>query len=101
MTPSGGNYAGIRRKGFLEVTFILIFTTSGCYDLRELDSIFIVTGVALDKAEQPGLIELSVQIAKSDVVASGKSGNKQGGGGEQKATILLDSVKPNTNLIYK
>ncbi|MDD2418211.1 MAG: Ger(x)C family spore germination protein [Oscillospiraceae bacterium] len=80
---------------FLLMVFILVFTASGCYDIRELDSLYIVTGMAMDKAEQPGLIEVSVQIAKPGALGSGGGGDKKGGGGEEKATIIIDSVKRN------
>ena len=66
-------------------------TAPGCYDIRELDRISIVTGVALDKAEQPGMIELTVQIGKAASL-----GGQEGGGNspEEKPTQLIDAVAP-------
>lgn len=57
------------------VTFITLLaclgSLSGCFDRRELDTICIVLGVAIDAAQEPGNIDLTIQMANP----SGSSGS--------------------------
>lgn len=74
---------------FFILSFLLtvVFAT-GCHGIQELDRISIVTGVSIDKADKPGSIELTVQVAKADAVA-GKGGAAPS---EKSATMLLEST---------
>jgi len=58
---------------------VLILLLSGCWDNHELDKLFIVTGIALDKANDPEQLDISLQIGKtkSNVSDSGKSNSQQ------------------------
>jgi len=46
--------------------FILVFLLLcslflvGCWDAREINTLFIVTGIAIDKSEQEGFFDVSV-----------------------------------------
>jgi len=44
---------------------VLILLLSGCWDNHELDTLFIVTGIALDKADDPELLDIALQIGKT------------------------------------
>lgn len=57
-----------------------ILLLSGCWDNHELDTLFIVTGVALDKASDPKQMDITLQIGKpkSNVSGSGESSSQQG-----------------------
>ncbi len=70
-------YAGLLAASVLLLTLIL--PLSGCWDNRELDSLFIVTGVALDKASDPGQMDIAVQIGKTNLndSNSGKSNSEK------------------------
>jgi Ger(x)C family germination protein len=54
---------------------------TGCFDRRELDTLGIVMGVAMDKAESEGDTELTVQIVNVAGASSEKKGKSGGGGG--------------------
>ncbi len=56
--------------------FMILFT--GCWDSHEMDALFIVTGVAFDKAKDPEELDITLQIgkAKSSASTSGKSGSQ-------------------------
>ena len=58
---------------------VLILLLSGCWDNHELDKLFIVTGIALDKANDPEQLDISLQIGKpkSNVSNSDKSNSQQ------------------------
>lgn len=62
----------------------------GCWDNREINALFILTGAALDVAEAPGEIAVTLQVANIKQDESG-SGEKSGGGGGD-AVILLRAV---------
>lgn len=58
---------------------VLMMLLSGCWDNHELDTLFIVTGIALDKANDPEQLDISLQIGKtkSNVSNSDKSNPQQ------------------------
>ncbi len=58
---------------------------SGCWDNHELDSLFIVTGVALDEAADPEQMDISLQIGKIKSTES----DSAGGNPQEDATIEL------------
>ena len=62
------------------ITVIIAFSVTGCWDSRELDTLFIVTGVGLDAAENQDELDVNVQIVR---IADGgqSSGGVPGGGG--------------------
>ena len=86
----------IRRYILFSLVFTVVFTFLGCYDIRELDKISIVTGVAIDKSDLPGSMELTVQITKANAAAPSGGGKGGGGGGgvQEKPAMLMNSVKP-------
>lgn len=52
----------------------LAFGLSGCWNRRELNSLGIVMGVAIDKTKKEGIIELSAQIVDTSKMQSGSVG---------------------------
>lgn len=50
---------------------VLMLLISGCWDSHELDSLFIVTGIALDKADDPEKLDITLQVGKTQSNASG------------------------------
>jgi len=61
------------------ISYLLIsLVVVGCWSRRELEDLAIVAGVALDKAEKPDEIQLTVQVIKSAQMGSQAA---QGGGG--------------------
>jgi spore germination protein KC len=92
-------------KFALRAAIILMCITclSGCFDRRELDTMGIVMGVAIDKAEAEGETELTVQMANP----SGKSGSKgkksmeKDGGGASQAFINVSNTGQNINYIVR
>lgn len=83
MTP------GVRRIAavILLISMLTAFLI-GCWDNRELHTLFIVTGVALDRADSPEQVDLTVQIGKTQAESLG-SGDTESQGG---SVILLKTT---------
>ena len=61
----------------------VVFCVTGCFDRRELDTLGIVMGVAIDKAADEGEAELTVQLANpSGGKSSGAKSKTSKGGAE-------------------
>lgn len=58
----------------IAAVLLMILTLSGCQNQRELNSIGIVLGVALDTSDNPGEIEMTAQLVNAaDIKTSGSS----------------------------
>ena len=85
-----------RQTRFRRVTavILLIFlipaVLSGCWDSRELNELFIVTGISLDRAEDSGEMKIAFQIGKPEVKGSVAPGG--GGAPVEKPVILVRST---------
>lgn len=62
--------------------FLILFTCTGCWNYTELNDLAVVTAIALDKAEEPGKIELTAQIMRPSLIKSPSASKK----GTQTAT---------------
>ncbi len=58
----------------------LLLATPGCWDLREVEKLFIVQGIAVDRGED-GSIRLLVQVVNPASIAAGGGGGTMGDGG--------------------
>lgn len=67
----------------------------GCWDIVELDEIFIATAIAIDATENEEEFEVTIEVAKTGNVAS--SSSSKGGEDSNQNTILLKE-KSNTLL---
>ncbi len=78
--------------------FILACACSGCWNYHELDELSIVSGVGIDKGQQPGTVQLTMQIIKPGEVKSGGGGGSPGGGaeGSQGAPVVVKSSSGKT-----
>lgn len=75
---------------------------TGCFDRRELDTLGIVMGVAIDKAETEGETELTVQMVNPAGSQSSKSkDSKSGGSGGGDAYINVTGTGNNINYIIR
>jgi spore germination protein KC len=63
---------------------------TGCWDSREIDALFILTGIAVDAADNPDQVAVTLQIADIKQGESGSGGGGNTGGSD--ATILLSAV---------
>lgn len=54
------------------ICIFLIMSLSGCWNRRELDTLSIVMGVGVDKTEEPGKVQVTVQMAKPGEIKSQK-----------------------------
>lgn len=61
---------------------------SGCWDNRELDHLFIVTGIALDATEDTDEVNVTVQIGNEKKQEASMGESSQGG----TSTIILNTV---------
>lgn len=72
------------------ICILLIASLSGCWNRRELDTLAIVMGIGLDKAEEPGKIKVTAQIVKPSEMKSQKK--DAGGGGSSEAFWNLENT---------
>ncbi|MBZ4653418.1 MAG: germination protein Ger(X)C family [Peptococcaceae bacterium] len=64
---------------------LIILLTAGCWNRRELDTLAIVSGTGIDKPEEPGKVQITVQIIKpGEMKAPQAGGGGEGGSGGQK-----------------
>lgn len=92
------------KKSFTRAVAVLVCLAclSGCFDRRELDTMGIVLGVALDKAEAEGEKELTVQMANPSAKSGSGSKKKDGEGrGTSKAFINVSDTGGNINFIVR
>ncbi len=83
-------------KKLICVLFLLtvMLSTTSCWDSRELDTLFIVTGIGLDVSEKENEIAVDVQILNVSDGQSGSSGTQEkDGGGNDSAIVLTSSGK--------
>ncbi len=74
--------------GFCMV-FSVIFFFTGCWDSRELDSIFIVTAVGIDIGEEPETAKLTLEVGQTgSKKESGEDSSKKGS-----SLVLQSSAK--------
>ncbi|HYG58153.1 MAG TPA: Ger(x)C family spore germination protein [Symbiobacteriaceae bacterium] len=66
------------RTGAVGVLLLLLLLLTGCWDLREMNHLALVMAVGVDKAEEPGRLAVTVQIARP-----AGTGQSPGGGGKQ------------------
>lgn len=72
-----------RRAAALLVALLLL---TGCWDNHEMDGLFIVTGVALDTAEEQNQVSLTMEIGK----AKSQSGEEEKG--KKSSSIMLGTT---------
>lgn len=81
--------------------FCVLFSTAGCWDLNELDTISIVTGVGIDVDEEnENDIKLSLQIEKPEAGGSSSLG-KSGGGGSERSYVTVGKAESITQASEK
>lgn len=66
------------KKRFIKIVALLLctLTLTGCWNSRELDSLAITLGYAVDKSPDEGMIDLTAQVA---LIADGGGGSSDGG----------------------
>lgn len=74
------------RATCLILCVFLLLTTPGCWDLREIEDLFIVQGIAVDRGET-GNIRLLVQVINPAAVAGGGGGAMGNGGGQGRGLV--------------
>ena len=107
--PSGGGSGEVSRLNMKRikkravqaaVVLLCLASLSGCFDRRELDTIGIVMGVAIDKAVAEGETELTIQMANPSE-KSGSDSKEKNGGSETKPFINVSSTGRNINYIVR
>ena len=75
-------------KWILLTTFFLLSTLliCGCWSRKEVETLAFVTTIGIDKAEEPGKVELTLQTVDTTKISPPGSG---GGGGDDKPVLNL------------
>lgn len=60
-----------RLTAMISLTLAIMLLLSGCWDEHELDSMLIITGVALDEATNPEQMDITLQIGETKASSSG------------------------------
>ncbi len=81
----------MKRAIFALLLLALLLSVTGCWDSRELDTLFIVTGLGLDTSQQPDELAVNMQIVKVSGNETGSGSQKSGGSGDNKSEILLEA----------
>lgn len=50
---------------YIFIILMLLFFLVGCWDSKELNTLFVVTGIAIDETEDENEIELTIQVIKN------------------------------------
>lgn len=58
------NYTKLLRTTAIILCFVLIFSSAGCWNRRELNTLAILVGMGVDKAENTDQVQLTAQIFK-------------------------------------
>lgn len=69
---------------------IISITLSGCWDSDELDSLFIVTAISVDKSESSDLLDITLQIGKTEPT---NGGSKKSDSQDDSAILMKASGK--------
>lgn len=67
---------------------ILAVLPAGCWDSEEIDTLFIVTGIALDLSDNPEEMNITVQVGKVQQESSGSQGTNM----EKNSSLLLKTA---------
>ncbi len=96
----------MQRKNCLKIAALILILSlfpallSGCYDRRELDTLGIVLGVALD-TEGEDQTKMTVQMVKVSAQGGSKKSSKESGGGGEEAYINASGTGKNINVIVR
>ncbi len=82
----------LKSAGLLMVLLLFSLLLAGCWDYHELETLFIVTGVGLDKAAEPEKMEIILQIGKTRSPATGSSDSSN----QKDSIILMKAIKDTT-----
>jgi spore germination protein KC len=74
-------------------------SVSGCFDRRELDTLGIVMGVAIDKAEKDGDVKVTIQMS-NPAGSEDKSGKSGSGGSEGESNPYINISGEGRNINY-
>lgn len=78
-----------RRAAALLLWVFLVMCLSSCWSQRELNTLAIVLGTALDVGEQPDTLKVTAQVVKASEIGSGS-----GGGSGGKAYVNISGTGP-------
>ncbi|MDP4093620.1 MAG: Ger(x)C family spore germination protein [Bacillota bacterium] len=95
----------MRKIRMLYLLLFIIFSTfifSGCWDLREINELGLVTAVGIDKGNSPNRYSVTVQIANpTSQKSSDNKGSQQGNEvwiGTEEGASLFDAVRKLVNI---
>lgn len=83
----------MRGARFVARLALVSLLLGGCWDLRELNHMALVMAVGIDKAETPGRVLVTAQIARPSGAGRGKS---SGGAGDQMGSVYTASAEGDT-----
>lgn len=80
----------LRRWTACVIALTMLLGLTGCWDVREMNQLALVMAVGIDKAEQPGRYEVTIQVARPGAAGKGKGGKGGSGGGQSVYTASAD-----------
>jgi spore germination protein KC len=78
-----------KRIAALVPVLSMLTALTGCWDNREIDQLFILTGSAVDLSDNPEQIDVTLQVAN---ITSRQSGLRESNAGSEDAVLLLKAV---------
>lgn len=82
----------MRRHRLIAVLLALALLLTGCWDLREMNHLALVMAVGIDKAEIPGRVQVTIQVARPSAESKGSGPAKGGGKSVYIATADGDTI---------
>ena len=92
---------GKKRRIIFLLIILNLFTLSGCWDIREINELGLVTAVGIDKADSPNKYSVTVQIANPNTSSSsdGQSNAKSELWiGTEEGTSIFEAVRKLANV---
>ncbi len=83
-----------KKNLFLSLLLLLILSTNGCWDRRELESLGIVQALGLDLGPDQKGVTVTTMIAIPTQLGSGQPGGGGGGGGEDTGVLIVSMNAP-------
>lgn len=87
------------------LSLVIVFTLSSCWSRKDLGTLAIVLGTALDKADNPDDMKLTAQVVKPEQIGAGATGEGSSSSGEkayanvtQTGTSMLTIVREITHM---
>ncbi len=83
------------------LSLVIVFTLSSCWSRKDLGTLAIVLGTALDKADNPDDMKLTAQVVKPEQIGAGATGEGSSSSGEKAYTNVTQTGSSMLTIVRK